>query len=1825
MSGSEIAIIGMAGRFPQARDLAQFWRNLTQARNCVTFFSTEELLSAGISRDDVERSGYVKAGAVLEDAEWFDADFFSIDRQEAQILDPQHRVMLECAHAALEDAGYNPRACPGRVGVYVGSSASAYLLDNLQQRYRQATPLERLQLTLANDKDFLPTRLSYKLNLKGPSVSVNTATSTSLVSVHLACRSLLNGECDVALAGAVSIRLPQVSGYPFQEGMILSPDGLCRAFDRDAAGTIFGSGAGVVALKRLTDAVRDRDYIRAVVKGTAVNNDGAARASYTSPSVEGQAAVISDAMSVADVEPDSISYVEAHGTGTRAGDPVEVAALTLAHRRHSSARHYCALGSVKTNIGHLYAAAGVAGLIKTVLMLENRTLVPTLHFREPNSLIDFRASPFFVQTKTESWKAVATGPLRAGVSSFGMGGTNAHAILEEAPTLERGPQTGRPELIVISARTEAQLEQSAADLRQHLHEHPELLARDVAYTLAVGREHCSHRRFLIGGSSEEVAQQLARATFTQADPALQALGGRWLQGEKVDWAQHFATREARRVSLPTYPFDRKPYWVDGAVAASDALPPAPSGDIAARLQHQIAAKLGPDSSALPDVNCKLMELGLESLTLIDVINQLSTQLGVVIPASWLIEYPTIGALANRVNEMGVAALPQKAAAAPHAPARASRSSRCIAVIGMTGRFPGAHNLERFWENLRDGVESISRFSPRDLQASGSGCAFVGEPDFILAQGVLQDIECFDHQFFEYSPAEAALIDPQQRLFLEESSAALETAGYDPDRYPGRIGVFAGVSTNTYLYNNVFPSHASPDSTRQFHVMLANDKDYLSTRVSYKLNLKGPSYTIQTACSTSLVAVHVACQSLLAGECDMALAGGVSVRVPQVTGYFHEEGMILSKDGRVRPFDAGANGTVWGNGVGVVVLKPLEQALKDEDTIHAVIRGSATNNDGALKASYAAPSKDGQARAILDALTAAQVDAGDVTYIEAHGTGTLLGDPVEVAALTQAFRARTTTTGHCAIGAVKSNVGHLDAAAGVAGVIKTALMLGHRQLVPTVNFENPNPNIDFRDSPFYVSRQRAFWNARSGKRLAGVTSLGVGGTNAHVILEEAPERGPSPLSPRPHLLLLSAKTQDALDRLGKILDDYLREHPDINPADVAYTLSVGRRAFKYRRARVFASADPGVSAETRSPEPAITFAFSRLSGAQLRLPDARTLFAREPLFRRPVEACYAAVNKEPPADLFTNSCSGRLEAFIACYSLAAFYRSLGLHPRVVVGQGLGELVGAVIAGSLSLRQALQLVTQECPEEDEQPFGRKLTIASANVVLCIGSLPDWAVAQTLDGFDTISCLAQLWIRGATINWQRYYESENRRRVTLPTYPFSRHRHWIERPASHADSQVRERAVETTLARYVPVWNPIIPVGRGSININDMPLVIGASDRHREWIRQLSPRAQFVSFGPEDSIELIARRLGARPIDHLLWIAPESRVRAGDEALVQEQRAGVIQVFRITRALLSLGYASRELEYTLVTHNTQQVFESERIEPSHAGVHGFAGSLAKELERWTIRPLDLDRTAEWPCTEIFQFPKPDGNTLVWRQGEWFSRQLVPVESLTDGAFDVREGGVYVVIDGADGMGAALARHLAEKYHAHIVSIGPLPSGEGRESLAQECSQVKQRFSRVDGVIHCADAVPDADLANMKEDELFACLSAAVDVSVSITQVWGDDPPDLVVFFSSAQSFSRSSGKAHTAAASTFMDAFACCLNKQWRSAVKTVNWGSSDVLNDRERSTLSGVALEELIRASLPQLVITQSADPELAKRVSVHERYRAYRSEAPSLMDALRRTD
>jgi amino acid adenylation domain-containing protein/non-ribosomal peptide synthase protein (TIGR01720 family) len=657
----------------------------------------------------------------------------------------------------------------------------------------------------------------------------------------------------------------------------------------------------------------------------------------------------------------------------------------------------------------------------------------------------------------------------------------------------------------------------------------------------------------------------------------------------------------------------------------------------------------------------------------------------------------------------------------------------VAIIGLAGRFPGAPDAERFWRNLREGVESITVFSREELSALGVDPQVASDPRFVPAVPALDGIELFDAAFFGLNPREAEGMDPQQRILLELAWAALEDAGYAPGNARGAVGVYVGSSTSQYMLANLLHDPASADLD-DLQAAIWNDKDYVATRISYELDLEGPSVAVQTACSTSLVAVHLACQGLLDGDCDLALAGGISLHLHGSRGYFWQKDGILSRDGHCRAFDKRAEGTVFGSGAGLVILKRLEDALADGDLVRAVVLGSAINNDGASKVGFTAPRAEGQAKVIRAALGRAEVDPATISYVEAHGTGTPLGDPIEIEALNRAFRLRG--TGSCALGAVKTNVGHLNTAAGVAGLIKTVLALQHREIPPSLWFERPNPRIDFAGSPFYVNTRLAAWPAGEEPRRAGVSAFGIGGTNAHVVLEEAPPESVRPPSPRPaQLLVLSARNAASLERATDDLARFLRERPEANLADVAFTLQAGRRAFEHRRVLVARGAAGAAEALAgRDPERLLTHAGERpersvaflFPGQGAQHPDmARGLYAAEPVFRQQVDRGAELLRPHLGLDLRTvlfppageeETAAARLERtelaqpalFVVEHALARLWMEWGVKPAALLGHSVGEYVAAVLAEVFTFEDALALVAVRGRLMQRQAPGAMLSV-------------------------------------------------------------------------------------------------------------------------------------------------------------------------------------------------------------------------------------------------------------------------------------------------------------------------------------------------------------------------------------------------------------------------------------------------------------------------------------------------------------------------------------
>ena len=764
----------------------------------------------------------------------------------------------------------------------------------------------------------------------------------------------------------------------------------------------------------------------------------------------------------------------------------------------------------------------------------------------------------------------------------------------------------------------------------------------------------------------------------------------------------------------------------------------------------------------------------------------------------------------------------------------------IAIIGYAGRFPGAANVREFWRNLCAGKEAVSPLSDARLIEVGVSEKLIQNPNYVKAESALSDYDCFDAAFFGYGAREALLMDPQQRIFLESCWEALEDAGYDCDRLEGPTGVYAGAGTSNYSFEYLYKNRDELGYAGGFELGVGNALSSLTARVSHKLNLSGPSIAVQTACSTSLVAVHLAVQSLLSRECDFALAGAVFLNFPAHKGYVYEVDGILSPDGHCRTFDHRAQGTIFGSGVGVVVLKRLRDAIADGDSIRAVIKGTAVNNDGAMKAGFTAPNQQAQAAVVAEALAAAGVDAASISYVEAHGTATALGDPIEIAGLKKVF-GRGAGPETCAIGSVKTNIGHLDAAAGMAGLIKTVLAIEHQTLPPSINFELLNPNIDLDHSPFFINTTLRDWTTNGTPLRAGVSSFGLGGTNSHVILEQSPVTT-SPDETREWVLIpLAAKSRNALETSAKQVATFLDENPlPYLLHDLGYAYQVGRKQWEYRRFAVGRNAGEA-SQLLRLPD--------RTDAVVARdvvfiLPDradclelAVVIYNQELAFREHVRGCVSAWESYSP-----NKCPVDFSAiaqpltednndivlFFFEYAIAKTLIEWGITPKLIIGEGVGQIVGDSLRGSITLSDAFALLTKHKRSSEMAPpgspngygassFAKTLATqkGTAQIAVEIGCSTDTNVseqpASRRDQVISLSCsdierghihyvLGKLWSSGAKVDWPAYASRYRHQRISAPTHPFEKKRHWVDQvltAAARGKSADKTPSVSPTLS--------------------------------------------------------------------------------------------------------------------------------------------------------------------------------------------------------------------------------------------------------------------------------------------------------------------------------------------------------------------------------------------------------------------------------------------
>ncbi|OEU94845.1 SDR family NAD(P)-dependent oxidoreductase [Streptomyces oceani] len=1981
---ADIAIIGLGGRYPEADTLREFWRNLSEGRDSVTAVPRDRWDHNAYFDADGSTPGktYCKWGGFLGDVDRFDPQFFSISPREAEVIDPQERLFLECVYETLQDAGYTRQdlrayrsnGVDGNVGLFVGAMYDEYQLYGAGER-----ELERGQVIPGNSAS-IANRVSYFCDWHGPSVTLKTMCSSSLTALHLACQSLRLGDCEVAVAGGVNLSLHPAKYLLLGQTGFASSRGMCESFGSGGDGYVPGEGVGAVLLKPLDRAVADHDRIYGVIKSTAVNHGGRTNG-YTVPNPNAQAATIASALDRAGVDARAVSYVEAHGTGTELGDPIEIAGLTKAFARDTDDRQFCAIGSVKSNIGHCESAAGISALTKVLLQLQHRTLAPSLHAEVPNPHIDFADTPFRVQRESAEWKrptittadgAAREHPRVAGISSFGAGGSNAHVIVSEyvpAETTPHGPEAEPlASVVVLSARTAEQLREYAQRLLDWAEEErvSDADLPDIAFTLQAGREDMDERLAFVAGSASEFLAGLRahvegrelpgsyRGRAQRSTSAVSSLFededltgvvdawlrkrklGKllelWVNGLSVDWRSCYAVPR-RPVSLPTYPFARKRFWLpestrtdgvadtpspravrttsgdvaetprerpaepvpgtpagaavtskprgiglvplSGAVetpgvveprvaparssvpsvplVATDAVPDRSAAHAPVRPDEEtlveelttllaqalylaeeevdpeanftdlgldsivgvewikavnkrfglelaatrlyetptvngLAAHLstvlptGPrtpelrteqpvddntpdDDAAVPspvgeegepapdeeevraellrsladalylsedelDLDRNFTDFGLDSIVGVEWIKVLNKRYGIALQATKLYEHPSVQELAACVvaevgkleapGQSGALTAPAPAAPAPEPAlvrepepvrepalvrepepepvrARTAAPAEAIAVVGMAGKYPLADNLEEYWDNLANGRDCVREIPKSRWDVSEYYDPRPNQPGKVYCKwmGLLDDVDVFDPLFFGIPPAEAEAMDPQQRLFLQEAYHAFEDAGYDVQSLSGqKCGVYLGIMSNEY---SALMREQDSDAT----AATSNSNAITAARIAYFLNLRGPAIALDTACSSSLVGTHLATQALRGGEIDTALVGGVTLYLTAESYVSMCGAGMLAPDGRCKTFDNAADGFVPGEGVGALVLKRLADAERDGDRIHGVIRGSGVNQDGRTNG-ITAPNAASQRELARDVYERYGVDPGGISYVEMHGTGTKLGDPIELEALASVYQEKTDRVGYCAVGSVKSNVGHTSAAAGVASVQKALLCMRNKQLVPTLNFSNPNEHFDFPNSPFYVNTELAPWKVgpREARR-AAVSSFGFSGTNAHLVLEEYehPDGDAEPAAAtETSVFVLSAKSEEQLRSVAERFRDHVEAHPSVPLPSLAYSLQTGREPMPWRLAFVAATRGELVEKVTRH------------------------------------------VDHGPTVGLFS--------------------------------------------GRVSKRRSENTSTVG------KPVGRSVDEAVGRAAGMEGALPAGGVLTPTEGEE----VADRWVRGVPVDWTSLHPRGGPRRVPLPAYPFARERYWLgPRPAeaSGAAPVAQPAAEDPTSGTNVllkPVWDAVPRPEAATTALPDGRTVVICGRRRWERVHPGLPAAERFPVEAVDTVETLTERFRAQdePIDHLVWAAPAEVTGAVDDALVEAQEGGLYACFRTLKALLRAGYGKRPLRVTVLTERSQRVRRGDHVDPTHSGLHGLMGSVAKEYPNWHVVQADLEDGDDLPLAELSALPAAErGSLWARRRKRWYRQTLVPLRGASQepsGPPVYRRGGTYVVIGGAGGIGEAWTEHLIRAHGAHVVwigrreedasireklrrlaKLGPAPSyvradATDRESLRRAYEHIKHHHAAVHGVVHSAIALLDQSVERMDEERFRAAVTAKIDVSVRMAQVFGDEPLDFMLFFSSMNSFMKAPGQCNYVAGSVFEDSYAHRLAETESMPVKVINWG-------------------------------------------------------------------
>jgi len=1724
----DIAIVGLSGRYPGARTPQEFARNLSrgeksfsdkQFSHATTYRSAKEAVNA-------HQHAHSHHGGFLDHIDQFDSLLFKIAPSEARSLDPQVRLLLETVWECLESAGYTAHALnqgSKDVGVFVGAMWNDY-------QYYAASHWEDTRADPVSHPS-MANRISYFFDFQGPSISLDTSCCSAMTALHFACSSIKNGECAAAIVGGVNLMSHPYHQSHLDQLDLLSKDGHCYPFGKNAAGWIVGEGVGAVLLKPLAQAMQDHDFVLGVIKGSAISHGGKT-SRFGAPNPDNQRRSIEQVIKNSSIDMADISYVEAAAPGASLADASEVTALKRVFGDRASPLY---MGSVKANIGHLESASALSQLTKVLMQMQYGQLFPSLDCEPVNPMLQLNNGALSINSQLRPWETPRKIAL---INAFGAAGSAGHAVIASHENQIR-PTPDVPALVKLSAQSQTQLSSLVEKLHTYLKRPPPIQIRlkDIAYTLQVGRVDMPERVAIIAHSLADLCEkleQLMRGAIgqagvfrtgcpsTQTTEPLALAACTWVNGNAVDWpALH--SGDEMRIPLPTYSFAADVHWVsERAIPANPARPLQTS---APQEQTIVSNSLVKDTERyLKMIYAQVSEIPAEKISANETFDNygitslMVTKLNTVLEQHFsglsktlFFEYQTLAELAAYLatdHPLSLASLfgspgsPGGDSAPPPAMNAGTESSPRqtgeigdIAIVGLAGRYPGANTLDQFWRNLMEGKDSITEI-PKErwdnklyFQANTKPAEIGAGKYYNKWGGFIEHVDSFDPLFFNISPKEAAILDPQERLFLEVAWECLEDAGYDraalKRAFDKRVGVFVGVTYGDYqLFSTPFDDQGNGRAVRSCYGAIAN-------RVSYLLDCQGPSMAVDTLCSSSLTALHLAIQSLQTGESKAALVGGINLSIHPNKYILQSQINMNSTDGRCRSFGDGGDGFVPGEGVSACMLRPLKDAIADGDNIYGVIKASVINNDGKTHG-FTVPNPKAQGKLIAEALRIARLSARAVSYVEAHGTGTSLGDPIEIAGLCEAFRQHTQDTGYCAIGSVKSNIGHLEAAAGLAGLTKILLQMKHGQLVPSLHSRQLNQNIHFEQTPFYVQQSLQPWSRhQQSPRIACLSSFGAGGSNAHVIVEEY-RASVAEISacdePELYPVLLSARTRPQLLACCQRLLSKLQQETQESQAapalrDVAFTLQVGREAKEHRLAMMVASLD---------------------------------------------------VLKD--------------------------------HLQQIVDSG--QFPDSVFYGQVKLNQ-------ETADD--------------------GGMP---------GQKTAADLVQGWLQGASINWGALYGKNTAKRISLPSYPFSRESYWIGRDRKLIPSTVTATAETTNTAKTSDInqWMIIhektvsapFPEGiswRDSFHAQsgkNIAIVhcLGEEERAIALSDLIRKIEQSVDAKDSIPIQLLScdrdAKLDFSAIPDVVFVLTGTKDKSARD------ESALYPVFKTSQTLMKQAY-DRRLSLYLIEESSS---------PRGGALSGFLGAAMMENPQhiWTIienkeaprldsLQLALREWLAYPAHALNQathkarrqrgkiFQTAAFSQVVYENAERKIKQKIPLlfdaASKSADAHSVspathfRKGGTYLIAGGSGLIGQDFCKSIARQFNANIIILSRRQNDDAIAVFAQEIAQlggnlsyysvdisdlkalgatydlIKSQHPRVNGILNLAGS-SDATLILRKtwEDSL-AHLQAKVHGTENLDTVSADEDLDFFLLFSSIGAYGLAGASAY---------AYACAFQNEF-----------------------------------------------------------------------------